>query len=125
MGHWRAHNVAFRVIFTLCFSLGRMAIQLVLIFQQHYGLPGTDSKEEALCEDILLLLLVVYILGIYLAMAWDFVFELIELLKPAKQPLPPNPPKEAKEKPEGAKTEKLKGEKDKEKKKKENEKSKG
>ena len=33
MGHWRAHNVAFRVIFTLCFSLGRMAIQLVLIFQ--------------------------------------------------------------------------------------------
>ena len=121
MGHWRAHNVAFRIIFTLCFSLGRMAIQLVLIFQQHYGLPGSGSREEALCEDILLLLLVIYILGVYLAMVWDFVFEVIELLKPGKQPLPPNPPKDAKAKAEGVNTKKLKEEKDKEKK----EKSKG
>ena len=124
MGYWRAHNIAFRAVFTLCFSLGRMALQLVLIFQQRNGLPGTGSREEALCEDVLLLLLVVYILGVYLAMAWDFVFEVIELLKQGKQPLPPNPPKEtkarAKAKAEGAKGEKPSGEKNKDSDKKEN-----
>ena len=34
MGYWRAHRVAFKIWFTVLFSMLRMGIQIIMIFQQ-------------------------------------------------------------------------------------------
>ena len=82
---WRAHNVGFNVCFTMGFALLRMGIQVMLIIQQHLGVVGSGSSIEYLIEDILVLLVLIYIIGIYLAILWEFIYEMIDLLKPTKE----------------------------------------
>ena len=76
MSYWRAHRVAFKVWFTVCFAMLRIALQGVLMLQQR-GCMGTGSEVDKTIEAILGFILVVYFILIYCGTIWSLVYEII------------------------------------------------
>ena len=60
----------------------RILIQTILIIQQNLKVVGTGSSTEFLIEDILSYVVLTYFLGIYIAIAWELLYEIIDLFKP-------------------------------------------
>ena len=81
MKYWRAHRVEFKAWYTVLFALLRVVLIAVLLLQQHTGTVGSASPEEALLEDVLGLLLNLYMLTFYAATASEIIYEIFEFLR--------------------------------------------
>ena len=72
MGYWRAHRVAFKIWFTVLFSLLRMVIQTLMIFQQSFR--DLQGKVEIKLEVMFGFLLTIYFFTIYAATIWEILY---------------------------------------------------
>ena len=70
MSLWRTHRVAYKAWFTVVFALVRVSLQLTLIIQQKAGVVGTGSASEALLEETIGFLLILYMAIFYVGTGW-------------------------------------------------------
>lgn len=71
---WKAHRVEFKVWFGLFFTFLRVLLVMVLLLQQGKGVVEARSKVFYLFEDILLVILSVYMVTFYLGTGLEIIY---------------------------------------------------
>ena len=70
MKHWTVHEVAYKVWFTITFTLLRICLQGVMYVQQKKGVVGTGTAYETMFDNILGGIIAIYFMVFYFATFW-------------------------------------------------------